>query len=104
MHELTCYKCKKMIPWSALDGIMRRDTCPHCGTDSHACKNCRHYDTSAHWECREHITEAVKDKEKGNYCDFFQPRQGEASAAQGGQVRPKSSAWSAAEALFKKKS
>jgi len=33
--------------------------------------NCDFYSETSHWECRESISEAVQDKERSNYCDFF---------------------------------
>jgi hypothetical protein len=37
------------------------------------CRNCRFYDPGAPQQCREPQAEPVRDKEAGNYCDFFEP-------------------------------
>ena len=55
--------------------IGRRDTCDRCGADLHSCIQCRHYDTSYSNDCREPQAELVTDKEKANFCDYFQPAQ-----------------------------
>jgi hypothetical protein len=36
------------------------------------CLNCRFYDPSYHWECREDIPEEVKAKDQANFCEYFQ--------------------------------
>ncbi len=58
------------------DIIGRRDTCDSCGKDLRSCIQCRHYDTSTSNDCREPQAEPVADKEKANFCGFFQPAQG----------------------------
>ncbi|MBW1713989.1 MAG: hypothetical protein JRJ59_12680, partial [Deltaproteobacteria bacterium] len=56
--------------------IGRRDVCQHCGADLRACRQCRHYYPGAHNDCRETQAELVVDKDRSNFCDFFQPAQG----------------------------
>ncbi len=56
--------------------VGRRDTCDGCGAYLRACIQCRHYDTSYSHDCREPQAEPVADKEKANFCDFYQPAQG----------------------------
>lgn len=68
-----------------------------------ACLNCRHYDRSARSECREEISEPVRDKEKANLCDSFQARDDNGQQASGTAAPAKENLLSAAEALFKKK-
>ncbi len=58
--------------------MARADVCPKCGNDSRACKNCRFFDLSAYRSCREEQAEWVKEKDRGNFCGFFEAR---ASAA-----------------------
>ena len=77
-----------------------RDTCPRCDADLHACRNCRHYDPGAHHECRENQAEWVRDKERNNRCDYFDPL---AEAWRGGAAPPAGDAARAGfDALFKK--
>ncbi|MHB1845894.1 MAG: hypothetical protein ACYCWW_13795 [Deltaproteobacteria bacterium] len=57
----------------ALSGpIGRRDQCGDCGSDLHSCAQCRFYDPSASNQCREPQAERVQDKERSNYCEYFQ--------------------------------
>ena len=48
------------------------EACEACGKDLHACLNCRFYKAGARWDCAETIEENVPDKERRNYCDFYQ--------------------------------
>jgi hypothetical protein len=94
---MICFSCNKDIP--LLDNKAgRRDECPHCRADVHSCKNCQFYDIKAYNECKETSADRVVEKERANYCDFFQARTG----AGGGQSE-KDKLMAAAEALFKKK-
>jgi hypothetical protein len=95
--SVTCFKCGSAIPES---GLGRQDTCEKCGADTRCCRNCRHYDRSRNNECAEEQAGRQVDKEKGNFCEWFQPRAGGVGA--GGPA--KQDLKSAADALFKKKS
>ena len=53
--------------------VGRRDTCPRCGVDLHACRQCRFHDATAYNECREPQAERVLDKTHSNFCDYFAP-------------------------------
>ncbi len=101
--EFACFKCGKKVVRMANTPLGRSDECDHCKADLRVCKNCRHYEALAKWECRESISESVRDKERGNFCDFFQVREG--SGATPGFKAPTSrdDLMKAAEALFKKK-
>lgn len=64
-----CWKCGKPIDNQSFIG---RDTvCPSCGNYLRACKNCRFYEPSSHYECHETVDERVSDKESANFCDYF---------------------------------
>lgn len=56
---------------SAVTEVYRSSKCPSCGNDLKICRNCRFYDPSAHWECRETVAERVADKDSANFCDGF---------------------------------
>ena len=75
------------------------DGCPYCGADLHCCKNCEHWDPSAHNQCKEHIAEYIPDREKANFCSFFTMRNGVPEDPSGRISKSKS----ALDALFKKK-
>ena len=65
---MNCAFCQKE---TTATKIQIRDECPGCGRDLHICLNCEFYDTGAYRQCRESISEPVRDKDKANYCDFF---------------------------------
>lgn len=50
----------------------RSESCENCGWDARVCKNCRFYDTRAYRECLEEQAELVKDKDKRNFCSYFE--------------------------------
>jgi hypothetical protein len=50
------------------------EVCASCGADLHTCGNCRFFDTSTLWECRENIPARVSGKHTHNECAFFQPK------------------------------
>lgn len=54
------------------DKVYRDTSCEKCGKDMKVCLNCRFYDEGSHWSCRESISEEVADKEKANFCEFFE--------------------------------
>jgi hypothetical protein len=78
--------------------VGRRDTCPSCESELHACIHCRHYDPNVAKQCKEPFAEVPSDKEDANFCEFFQI--GEGGVGNAGQ---KAAALDAAEALFRKK-
>ena len=64
-----CYFCNSSLPEDI--SIYRTSTCPSCGKDLKICRNCKFYSPGSHWDCRETISEPVRDKENANFCDFF---------------------------------
>ncbi len=66
-----CYFCHNEISLEGKPG--RRETCSKCAAYLHCCRNCRFYDLNAHHQCREPQADFVKDKEMGNFCDYFEP-------------------------------
>ena len=94
--ERHCQSCGALLQ---IDGpIGRRDECEACGADLHACVQCRFYDPSASNQCREPEAERIQDKERQNFCDFFQLAAGKG----GGGRTPADDARDKLEALFKK--
>jgi predicted RNA-binding Zn-ribbon protein involved in translation (DUF1610 family) len=90
-----CWNCGAKL--TTLD-YGRQDSCPQCGRDTKVCKNCGFYDPSYNNACREPQAERVVDKEKSNFCDYFDPRSGSGSGA-----ATRDAMKAAADALFKKK-
>lgn len=95
MAELICFKCSKGIQFSGKIG--RREDCTHCGADLHCCRNCHFYDKNSYNECKETSADVVQEKERSNFCDYFQPRVGGVNGKSASDLK------AAAEALFKKK-
>lgn len=85
-----------------------QDAVCSCGVDLHACINCKHFDTSTQWECREQNVKArVSPKDHRNECQYFSPkivRDLTADKASSSPGRPSSAddARKAFEDLFKK--
>jgi hypothetical protein len=95
--KLNCHKCGYELSFTGQPG--RRDECPKCHSDVHACLNCKHHDPKAYNECLEPAADRVQEKDRSNFCDHFTSKApGGASAADAAKDLR-----SAAEALFKKK-
>ena len=54
--------------------ITLESQCPKCKADLRACKNCRHFDTGAQFECTQAIPERITKKDLRNTCEFFMTR------------------------------
>jgi hypothetical protein len=67
-----CHKCGNIIE---MEKVSRRDECPSCGSDLRVCLNCSLYDVTRANQCFESQVEKVKEKDRSNYCDFFQFRE-----------------------------
>jgi hypothetical protein len=65
----TCHACKKEISGDL--NVGRKDECPFCCADLRCCLNCVFYDRSVSKQCRETVTELVREKEKANFCEYF---------------------------------
>ncbi len=68
-------------------GVFRATACPSCGKDLRVCLNCRFYSPGEHWDCRETIEEAVRDKDRANFCSYFSYIEKAADARGGGLQR-----------------
>jgi hypothetical protein len=77
--------------------VGRRDTCPVCDSELHACRHCRHFDPSVAKQCKEPFAEVPSDKEDANFCEFFQIGDGGT-----GSENQRETIRSAADALFRK--
>ncbi len=69
MPNLQCQFCGS--PVTLAEPIPRESSCGSCRHDYHSCRQCRHYDTSRHNSCRETQADMVEDKERRNFCEFF---------------------------------
>jgi len=75
-----CFHCKTVLDSSARPG--RADSCPKCGSDVKVCLNCRFYDRGAYNQCAEPSAERVVDKDRANFCEFFEFGGGTAGTAE----------------------
>ena len=64
-------KCSGCLRTISQEKIGFRDECPHCGKDLHICVHCVFYDPAAYRQCRETVPEAVTDKDRANFCEYF---------------------------------
>lgn len=71
---MICFNCGTTIELE--DKVYRQSTCPKCGSYLHCCLNCRFYDEVAYQQCREPEARFVKEKEKANFCNYFEPAEG----------------------------
>jgi hypothetical protein len=69
-----CHACKSEVTVGR--SIGRRDVCPRCGADLRCCLNCTFYDRAASKQCRETVSELVKEKGRANFCDYFSMSEG----------------------------
>ena len=94
---MNCFHCGRQIEVKERIGF--RDRCTACDRPLHACLNCGFYDPAYNNQCRENQAERVVDKDRANFCEYFDPARRTASPA----TRP-ADPRAQLEALFKKKS
>lgn len=71
---LVCWKCGVSLAALPLP-LARGAECPtSCCADLHVCRMCRFYDPAVANACNELLAEPVLDKERANFCDYFQAR------------------------------
>lgn len=96
MSSLVCWKCGASLADLSLP-LQRLDECRQCGAQLHVCKLCQFYSPAVAKQCRETIADEVKEKERANFCGYFDPRPDAWSAAgQSGAARARGEL----EALF----
>src|SRR2546428_7379155 len=69
---LRCALCGTIVPPPV--EITLESQCPKCKADLRSCKNCRHFDTAARFECTQDISERITKKDLRNRCEFFMAR------------------------------
>jgi len=70
--EIACYRCGASLASLSLP-LSRQDACPSCSVYLHVCKMCVSFDSNVAEQCREDDAEAVSEKERANFCEWFQP-------------------------------
>lgn len=94
--DLVCWQCGASLADLPLP-LGRLAECPKCRAYLHACKLCRFYDRNVAKQCREQDAEEVIEKERANFCEYFQPRP---NAYQSGPGAKAKTAKANLEALF----
>src|SRR5438094_4942327 len=69
---IRCSLCGVIVPPPV--EINFETQCPKCKADLRSCKNCRHFDTGAQFECTQPIPERITKKDLRNNCEFFMAR------------------------------
>lgn len=72
---LVCWKCGASLAAQPLP-LGRLAECDACRAQLHVCKLCRFYNPRVSNACEETIADAVTDKERANFCGYFEPRAG----------------------------
>jgi hypothetical protein len=76
MHEnICCYRCGASLAGISMP-LSRQDECPACENYLHVCRMCMHFDRHVPKQCREDDAEEVFEKERPNFCDWFEPAAG----------------------------
>ena len=64
-----CHNCGR--EWE-LDGQPgRSESCHGCNEDLRVCLNCVFHDRSVAYQCRERRAEPVTEKNRSNFCEYF---------------------------------
>ena len=69
--QIQCWQCGKTL--TVMLPLSRRELCDSCNADQHVCRLCIHYDVATSDQCREDRADAVTDKTRANFCDYFSP-------------------------------
>jgi hypothetical protein len=95
---LVCWRCGAALDWLTLP-VSRTDECRVCRAEVHVCRMCRFYDTGKAKNCAEPVADEVRDKERANFCGYFEAAEGRFKSRSAGTDMGKD----ALEALFRQK-
>src|SRR5574341_863102 len=65
-----CYRCGRTV--SPDSPLLQYELCPYCSSAVHCCLNCLYYDDFSPNKCSEPAADWVPDKQKANFCRFFE--------------------------------
>ena len=74
-EALVCWKCGVSLVAQPLP-LGRLAECDACRAQLHVCRLCRFYNLRVSNACEEPIAEPIADKERANFCGYFEPRAG----------------------------
>ncbi len=77
---LDCWKCGAPLTDMPIP-VGRAEYCRACRAEIHVCRMCRFYDLSKARHCAEPVAEPVQNKERANFCGYFEPVAGRFRAA-----------------------
>jgi len=72
---MVCWKCGAAIGDQPMP-LARLAECSACHADLHVCRLCEFYDSRVAKACREPVAEEVQDKQRANFCGYFQMKAG----------------------------
>jgi predicted RNA-binding Zn-ribbon protein involved in translation (DUF1610 family) len=90
-----CWSCGTGL---TLNDYGRETNCLECGKATRVCRNCRWFAPGRPNDCEEPVAEEVKEKERANFCDYFEPS---VDAGSGEGTGSQEELLKAAEDLFK---
>lgn len=70
--NISCYNCNSELEFEAGAKITRHDECDKCKANLRCCKMCLFYDVLVYNECKEPNAERILDKERPNFCGYFE--------------------------------
>jgi hypothetical protein len=70
---LVCWRCGASLEGQSLP-LARLAECQTCHADLHVCRQCVFYEPGVANGCREPVADEVQDKQRANFCGYFQPR------------------------------
>lgn len=68
---LVCWRCGGSVN-DLPQPLSRTAECRACRADLHTCKMCKFFAPNVRNGCREPVAEPITDKERANFCAFFQ--------------------------------
>jgi len=92
-----CYRCQREV--SLTSASSHHELCPYCFSALHCCQNCLYYDEFSPNKCSEPAADWVPDKEKANFCQFFEYSQPQILVKKQMQIDKARAYW---ESLWKK--
>ena len=93
---VACYACKKHLDIEQRQKISRQEECVFCRANLRCCRMCGYYSKNVYNECHEPNAERILDKERVNFCSYFEIRRGADS-----ENTEKKNQTDAASSLFK---
>jgi len=69
--SLKCWKCGAGLDYLIMP-LSRSAHCKDCDAALHVCRMCRFYDPRVAKQCREPVADAVRDKDRPNFCGYLE--------------------------------